>query len=314
MEQPTDEKRGREVTKLYVLSPLINFASDSAEIKLSENLTITLPSNEEKRIIKEDSSSSVLSHLRVLYEWQFVIRSVIHLRMEEDQLAEDNHDFQSGPYRCCTALRLLKEGTVRLGPQYLIVYPPLKLVTKLGRANTFSYDTWGKYCLAIDEVPQFKELYSLVSHLDSPKYQKIKVALLRFDFSYNIGLLYQLIDLMIAFEALYIADDKELGYKMAARSSFLLGETPEQRNRIFLILKKAYDLRGKVVHGGDLPDRIEISKGSQLSSLEFASEIRGFLRHSIKRFIKLLDSYSHKQLLETYLDRNIMSGGSLLKQ
>jgi hypothetical protein len=234
--------------------------------------------------------------------------------MEEDQLAEDNHDFQSGPYRCCTALRLLKEGTVRLGPQYLIVYPPLKLVTKLGRANTFSYDTWGKYCLAIDEVPQFKELYSLVSHLDSPKYQKIKVALLRFDFSYNIGLLYQLIDLMIAFEALYIADDKELGYKMAARSSFLLGETPEQRNRIFLILKKAYDLRGKVVHGGDLPDRIEISKGSQLSSLEFASEIRGFLRHSIKRFIKLLDSYSHKQLLETYLDRNIMSGGSLLKQ
>jgi len=63
MEQPTDEKGRREVGQLYVLPPLINFASDLAEIKLSENLTTTLPSNEEKRIIEEDSSSSVLSHL-----------------------------------------------------------------------------------------------------------------------------------------------------------------------------------------------------------------------------------------------------------
>lgn len=162
-------------------------------------------------------------------------------------------------------------------------------------------------------MPQFRDLYNIVSRLDQPKYQKVRIALLRFDFSYNIGLLYQLIDLMIAFEALYIADDKELGYKMATRSSFLLGETPEQRNHIFSLLKKAYDLRGKLVHGGELPGRIEISKGNQLSSLEFAGQIRGLLRDSIKRFIKLLDSYSHKQLLETYLDRNVLYGGSLLK-
>ena len=313
MKRTKNKNDGEQLTQLYVLSPLINFNSEVPEIKFSENLVITLPSKEEKRIIEEDLSTSALSHLPVLSEWEFDIRSTMHLSMVEGQLTADGQDFQSGPYQCCTALRLLKEGTVEIKPQYLMVYPPLKLTTKLGGANTFSYDTWGKYCLASDEVPQFKDLYNIVGRLDPPKYEKIRIALLRFNFSYNIGLLYQLIDLMIAFEALYIADDKELGYKMAARSSFLLGDTPEQRNRIFSLLKKAYDLRGKLVHGGELPDRIEIPKGNQLSSLEFARQIRVLLRDSIKRFIKLLDSYSHKQLLETYLDRNIIYGGSLLK-
>lgn len=313
MKRTKNKNDGEPIAQFYVLSPLINFTSEVPEIKFSENLVITLPSNEEKRIIEEDLSSSVLSHLPVLHEWQFVIRSIMHLSMVEEQLTVDERDFQSGSYQCCTALRLLKEGTVGLGPQYLMVYPPLKLTTKPGRANALFYDTWGKYCLATNEVSQVKNLYNIVSRLDSPKYQKIRIARLRFDFSYNIGMLYQLIDLMIAFEALYIGDDKELGYKMATRSSFLLGETPDQRNRIFGLLKKAYDLRGKLVHGGELPDQIEISKGTRLSSLEFAGEIRGLLRDSIKRFVKLLDSYSHKQLLETYLDRNIIYGGSLLK-
>jgi len=313
MEQPTNEKSEEAVAQLYVLSPLVNFASDLEEIQLGDNLAIALPTNEEKRIVEEDSSSSALSHLRVLHEWQFVIRSVIRLRMKEEQYITDDYDFQSGPYRCCTALRLLKEGTVGLGPQYLMLSPPLKLVTRMGKADTFYYDTWGKYLLTTSEVSEFKNLYGIITRLDYSKYRRIRIALLRFDFSYNVGLLYQLIDLMIAFEALYIADEKELGYKMAARASFLLAETVEQRNHIFNLLKKAYALRGKVVHGGELPDRIGISKGKHLSSIEFTSQIRGLLRDSIKRFIELLNSYSHKQLLETVLDSNIMAEGSLLK-
>ncbi len=212
-----------------------------------------------------------------------------------------------------SALRLLKEGTIGLGYQYLMAYPPLQLVTKLGR-DDLCYDKWGEYLFKNDEVPEFKYLYDVISHLDHSKYKKIKIALLRFDFSYNVGLLYQLIDLMIAFEALYIADDKELGYKMASRASFLLAQDVKQRNQIFNMIKKAYSLRGKLVHGGDLPNnKIEISKGEYLSSLEFMTQIRGLLRDSIKRVIELLNYHSHKQLLETVLDSNIMAEGSLLK-
>ena len=140
----TKNKNDEElIAQLYVLSPLINFTSEVPEIKFSENLIITLPSNEEKRIIEEDLSSSVLSNLPDLHEWQFVIRSVMYLSMVEDQLTADEQDFQSGPYRCCNMLRLLKEGTVGIGPQYLMVYPPLKLTAKLGWADNFSYDTGG---------------------------------------------------------------------------------------------------------------------------------------------------------------------------
>lgn len=82
MEQPTNEKSEEAVAQLYVLSPLVNFASNLEEIQLGDNLAIALPTNEEKRIVEEDFSSSALSHLRVLHEWQFVIRSVIRLRNE----------------------------------------------------------------------------------------------------------------------------------------------------------------------------------------------------------------------------------------
>lgn len=132
----TKNQNNEQIAQCYVVAPLINFTSEVPEIKFSSNVSITLPNNEEKGIIEGDLSTSVLSHLPVLHEWQFVIRSVMHLSMVEDQLTTDEQGFQSGPYQCCSALRLLKEGTVGLGPQYLMVSPPLKLAAKLGGANT----------------------------------------------------------------------------------------------------------------------------------------------------------------------------------
>jgi len=163
----------------------------------------------------------------------------------------------------------------------------------------------GKYFLKSGEVKDFISPYKEIEHLDNSKYRRIQIAILRFEFSYNIGLIYQLIDLMIAFEALYIGDDKELAYKMATRASFLLGKTKEERTKIFNLLKKAYTLRGKLVHGGDLPKNFEIS-------IEFISQVRKLLRDSIKKFMVLLDLYSHRELLKSILDNNVLHEGSIL--
>ena len=55
---------------------------------------------------------------------------------------------------------------------------------------------------------------------------------MRFDFSYEMGMMYKLIDFMIAFESIYLAEEQELSYKLANRAAYLLGDTPERRRFI----------------------------------------------------------------------------------
>ena len=61
---------------------------------------------------------------------------------------------------------------------------------------------------------------------------------------------------MIALESLYLRDDKELGYKLALRAAFMLTSSKEEREKIFIKLKQAYSVRGKVAHGTKPPDNL----------------------------------------------------------
>ena len=77
------------------------------------------------------------------------------------------------------------------------------------------------------------------------------------------------------------------------------------------MMKKAYVVRSKQVHGGEHPDKINITRDKSLDITEFVFEIQNILRESIKIFIDLLTQYSHHELLTTILDNNILSGGTL---
>ena len=101
---------------------------------------------------------------------------------------------------------------------------------------------------------------------------------------------------MISFESLYIGDDKELGYKLRLRTAFLLGK---QRAKIFKDMKKAYDLRGQIVHGNNPPSRDELRR--------IVPKIEEYLRQSIIRFLLLLSKgMSLKEIREKLLDENIL--------
>lgn len=136
-------------------------------------------------------------------------------------------------------------------------------------------------------------------------------ALKRFNSAYHGESEDRLIDQMIAFESLYIADDKELGYKLALRTAFLLAKGEGNRKVIFSNMKKAYDLRSKVVHGG---------KQVKFSELEnIIPKMEEYLRQSIQRFLALLppefsleDLKKGKAKMLAKLDENIFSNGALL--
>jgi hypothetical protein len=136
-------------------------------------------------------------------------------------------------------------------------------------------------------------------------------ALSRFNSAYQGEPTDRLIDQMIAFEFLYVGDYKELAYKLALRTAFLLTRDQKEREVIFADMKKAYDLRSKIVHG---------NKQIKTSELyDIISKAEEYLRQSIRKFLALLP---HKFSLEDIkvgkakmlakLDENILSNGELL--
>jgi len=295
-----------EPGEIHFFAPLLNFNCDLPEIRLADNVVICKPSIDETGVIEQDTSLSGVTH-----NWSFIVRSVLPFS-ENDPLGSEK-DVQSGPYMCCRALRLLKSGTIGLGSQYMSYSPPFTFISAGGRSRYPPYlDTLGEYSLKAHELERLLIVYNEIKSLDIRKLRWLNLAIIRFELSYDIALLYSPIDIMIGLESLYMADDKELSYKLAMRAAYLLGETPERRNEIFSTIKAAYEVRSKLVHGNEIKDKVKISQGMFVSSFELTYHVREILRESILIFLHLAKSASHKNLTGSLLDENILAQGALL--
>lgn len=135
----------------------------------------------------------------------------------------------------------------------------------------------------------------------------IDVTLRRFHSAYHGDIEDRIIDQMIAFESLYLGDPQELTYKLALRTAFLLGKRKDKRKAIFSDMKKAYDYRSRIVHGGSPPSRDELQS--------IISKTEDYLRQSIRRFLLLLSQgNSLKEIRDNLLDENILKNGKLLTE
>lgn len=293
-----------EPGEIRFFAPLLNFKSDLLKIRLADNVFICKPSIEETKVIEQDTALSPLRH-----SWDFIVRAVLPFS-GNDSL---DLDVQSALHTCCRALRLLKPGTIGLGSQYMVYSPPFTFLTTGGRSRNPTYlDTIGEYLLKVDELERLLNIYNEINSLDIRKLRWLHLAIIRFEFSYDIALLYSPLDLMIGLEALYIADDKELSYKLAMRAAYLLAESAERRNDIFSIIMAAYGVRSRLVHGVEIKDKIKLRPGVFVSIHELTYHIREILRESILIFLYLATSASHKNLTGSLLDENILTQGTAL--
>jgi len=102
------------------------------------------------------------------------------------------------------------------------------------------------------------------------------------------GLDYDLIDYMIAFESLFSTGTTESTHKISRRVAVFLKEEKGDRIEIYGKMKKAYVLRGKIVHGEEIKWN-EIHK--------YYKEIGDYLRQCLRKIIK--EAYhSRKNLIE----------------
>lgn len=303
-----NEQTPKEVSYTYAFAPLLNFSLDATEVRLTRGATIRLPSDEEKQVVEQFAGFYAPQRWG---DWDFIGCSAQHRGSGEFPVAffEPIGELID----LSRALKLFKRGPLGLGPQFHMDKTTMKCIGHGGFKIAGRFEGYDeKYSLRSVELPDFKSFYSKSCQFDFTKNRRLQTAIVRFDFSYDVGLIYRPIDLMIAFEALYLAEEQELAYKLATRAAYLLGNTQERRTFVYSALRKAYILRSKLVHGGDIPHEVKIAKRYSFETHEFVLEVEDLLRESIKKFMDLLARYSHKQLLTALLDDNVLAGGALL--
>ena len=106
-----------------------------------------------------------------------------------------------------------------------------------------------------------------------------------------------LIDYWIALESLFIQDSKqEVTYRASLRTAAFVGETPEEREEIYGKLKKSYNLRSGIVHGGDP------KKGDKS---ELIGKTRSYLRRALLKILTSDGPFDPKSIESKLLNKGI---------
>lgn len=118
--------------------------------------------------------------------------------------------------------------------------------------------------LTLEQTAELPHIYALLA--SAPEHGSVALALRRLETSAErLSREDRLIDCWIAFEALFAPDTKtELRFRASLRIARYLGSDGEERRAIAGGLRKAYDWRSHVVHGGDDPKPKELKRMGEL--------------------------------------------------
>lgn len=141
--------------------------------------------------------------------------------------------------------------------------------------------------LQIDKV---KRLYEFLVNRNSGILKKLKIPIDRWQKSKrDRDLVDKIIDLGIAFEALYLSDrdgNSELSFQFRLRASWHIGRDKADRETLIDEFKAIYTLRSKAVHTGELPQTVKIRKGESVPISEFIKKAQDLCRDSILKVLE----------------------------
>lgn len=158
-----------------------------------------------------------------------------------------------------------------------------------------------------EEVPCIEEWLSRVFRLGgSGKLDEIALAIHRFHASFGRRWLDDaLIDLLIAMENTLLHDmSQELTYRMSLRGAALLGRS-HSPHRTSSLLRYAYGLRSKVVHGGR---SVKSICGSERSAGSRVRATQRLTRRVLRELLLHFDSGMTLREVTAKLDRSILNG------
>lgn len=118
----------------------------------------------------------------------------------------------------------------------------------------------------------------------------------------------QILDLMIAYEAMFLNDGNgELSYRLALRVSKFIGHDTRQGSEfVFQLFKKAYNIRSKVVHGSNIsPKDLKVME-YDLQLFRIIYYLQDTLRHIIIKYSLEFPHLGFDQLVYK-IDREIVT-------
>lgn len=265
-----------------------------------------------------------------------------------ERIAEDRHGFGSGSFvlvaedyslkqptnpmmadadavsvksrRAIQALRLAAAGSITMGPMW---------VTRPARFDVGieglvwvgdSISAPGTPFIWTEQVERdYPGIYNALVTLEKDGYGtspgNLAIALNKFGTTYDswrTGQDSQILDCCTALEAL-LGNETEIAFRLSFRVACLLGTSDDHRRHLFKLMKRFYDLRSRIVHGGKLDRKQEImlGRGGELQSL-VRQLLRAFVgyaaapnRHYSKEFWNELElalaSSTERERLRTLL-------------
>ncbi|MDE0482019.1 MAG: HEPN domain-containing protein [Candidatus Poribacteria bacterium] len=134
------------------------------------------------------------------------------------------------------------------------------------------------------QIPQIKRLYENLAKLNKDTREKLQIPIDRWIKSKTSQTAVdKIIDLGIAFEALYLSEtdyNREIRFRFSLHAAWHLGKDKAHREELMKEFKTIYDWRSKVVHTGKL------SKKAENVAQEFITNAQNLCRDSILKILE----------------------------
>lgn len=189
--------------------------------------------------------------------------------------------------RAMLAMRLLGVGAPHFGR--MLLKRPASFNVGIGGQTFSGFTIWWpgtEYKLTATMIPEIRQQVETLITVDkelTTSARHVGLALRSFSSIYD-RLMHQgedcIIDCITALEALWQVNS-ELSFRLAFRTSSLLGETDDHRVQIYETLRKYYDIRSKIVHGTTL-------KASESSLVQNDEPLREIVRKALRAFLHLI--------------------------
>jgi len=221
-----------------LLVSLINFESESPEIKLGQDFVIRKSSDYEKEIINKETKE-----WPTIISGDFILECFVTQQAPESRPGEYIQRGMANIEKALAILRLYKDDYIG----YNFVFQPLSTAEHYGftALHIRNYQIWWRRNLKPKTYTvSSKEKHSLINFFNeysNGNFEQLNVAIHYFNKSYIEPYMPRdsFLDLIISLENLYLkGETQELGYKLRMRMSYILAKELEKRKRYLGISKK----------------------------------------------------------------------------
>jgi hypothetical protein len=276
--------------KIQFWVPLINFVTNKEKIEIGDKFVIEKPTSFEKEVVFEE----LIKRFEIIISSEYLLRAYIKTNKSAEKMYEF---FDKAIIEFEKAMILFRLFNKRFIGFNFIVEP-------LDNALTYGYSAANLSYLIIDRNIE-KEKYVIDNgeiellnkyfrEYDIFSTSRFDLAVSYFNRSYSQHFLTNIfLDIMFVLENLFLRNtNQELKYKLSMRMAYVLGgNDKEKREEIFNFIKESYDIRSKIVHGGEIQELDE----------QRVFQLRELTKDSLKIFFKERDLYLGKNLDEIIL-------------